>query len=34
LCVAPAVGACIAELIYDGETRVDLTPFELARFGK
>jgi sarcosine oxidase subunit beta len=32
LCVAPAVGACIAELIYDGEARTtDLTPFRLAR---
>lgn len=33
LCVAPAVGACIAELIYDGEARTeDLAPFRLARF--
>lgn len=33
LSVAPAAGACIAELIYDGEARTaDLTPFRIARF--
>jgi len=33
LCVAPAVGACIAELVYDGEARsMYLSAFGLARF--
>jgi sarcosine oxidase subunit beta len=33
LCVAPAAGACLAELIYDGETRsADLSAFGLGRF--
>jgi sarcosine oxidase subunit beta len=32
LCIAPAVGACVAELIYDGESRTaDLSAFKLGR---
>lgn len=31
--IAPAVGACMAELIVDGETRLaDISPFRLSRF--
>jgi glycine/D-amino acid oxidase-like deaminating enzyme len=33
--IAPAVGACMAELIVDGKTETaDISPFSLERFSK